>query len=91
MTRYKVWIHIEEVNEHKDHYQECTEPQEAGRFNSQQDAEDFVDHLLTQSDPSATRLHIAPPPNEKGLFRVVYVIDVNAVIKKLPHGKLTIP
>lgn len=78
MTLYKVWIHIEEINEPKDHCHDIDEPQEAGRFDSMQDARSFVDQLLLQSDPSSVRLHIAPPPNEDGLFRVVYIIDVNA-------------
>ena len=29
-------------------------------------------------DPGNVGLHIAPPPTEDGLFRVVYVIDVSA-------------
>ena len=33
-------------------------------------------------DPANEGLHIAPPPNEDGLFRVVYVIDVNAADAK---------
>ncbi|MFC1765158.1 hypothetical protein ACFL6U_24185 [Planctomycetota bacterium] len=81
MTKFKVWIHIEEINEEKDHYQEIDEPQELGRFDSNQDASTYVDQLLSQKDPSRSGLHINPPPSESGpesLFRVVYVIDLNA-------------
>ena len=33
---------------------------------------------MQRCDPANEGLHIPPPPNEDGLFRVVYVIDVNA-------------
>ena len=81
MTEYKVWIHIEEIDKEKDQCKEIDEPQEAGRFDSDQAARACVDQLLAQKDPSRTSLHIDPPPSEIGpepLFRVVYVIDLNA-------------
>jgi hypothetical protein len=80
MIKYKVWIHIEEIDEDKDHYQEIEEPQEAGRFDSEQAARHCAEHLLNQAD-GLKGLHIDPPPAETGpepLFRVVYVIDLNA-------------
>jgi len=81
MTEYKVWIHIEQVDEEKDHYQKIDEPQEVGRFDSDQAARAYVDQLLAQKNPSQTSLHINPPSCETGpepLFRVVYAIDLNA-------------
>jgi len=81
MTEYKVWIHIEKIDEEKDQCKEIDEPQELGRFDSDQTARAYVDQLLAQKDPSRTGLHIDPPPSEIGpepLFRVVYVIDLNA-------------
>ena len=85
MTEYKVWIHIEEIHEEKDQCKEIDEPQELGRFDSDQVARTYVDQLLAQKDPSRTGLHIDPPPSEIGpepLFRVVYVIDLNALNPK---------
>ena len=81
MTEYKVWIHIEEIDEEKDQCKEIDEPQEVGRFESGQVARTYVDQLLAQKDLSQTSLHIDPPPGEIGpepLFRVVYVTDLNA-------------
>ena len=31
---YKAWIHIEEIDEDKDHYKDIGEPYEAGSFNT---------------------------------------------------------
>ncbi|MFC1766655.1 hypothetical protein ACFL6U_31835 [Planctomycetota bacterium] len=76
MTEYKVWIHIEEIDEEKDHYQEIEEPQEAGKFTSEQDARLCADELLNQVNDLCRGLHIEPPPQENNIYRVVYVIDV---------------
>ena len=78
MTEYKVWIHIEEINEDKDQYQEIEEPQEAGRFSTEQAAHNCAEQLLCRIDTPPIGLHIDPPPKEEDLFRVVYVIDVGA-------------
>jgi len=81
MTEYKVWIHIEEIDEAKDHYQENDEPQEAGKFDNEQAARAYIDQLLAQQATPCAGLHIDPPPSEtdpEPLFRVVYVIDLNA-------------
>jgi hypothetical protein len=81
MTEYKVWIHIEEIDEEKDQCKEIDEPQEVGRFESGQVARTYVDQLLAQKDLSQTSLQIDPPASETGpepLFRVVYAIDLNA-------------
>ncbi|MFC1761169.1 hypothetical protein ACFL6U_03715 [Planctomycetota bacterium] len=76
MTGYKVWIHIEEIDEEKDHYREIEEPQEAGWFTSEQDARHFVDDLTIMASDQGRGLHIEPPPEEDTIYRVVYVIDV---------------
>ncbi len=82
MIQYKVWIDIEAIDEENDHYQEIEEPQEAGCFPSEQDARHYVDNLLYKGNDPYRGLHIDPPPNEKDLWRVVYVIDVNATEAK---------
>ena len=76
MTEYKVWIHIEEIDEEKDHYQEIEEPQEVGRFKSEQDAKQLADDLMSKACDPKRGLHVEPPPNQESIFRVVYVIDV---------------
>jgi len=43
---YKVWIHIEEINESKDHYLDLGTPYEAGKFNTEAEAVKFVENEL---------------------------------------------
>lgn len=95
MILYKVWIHIEAIDKSNDKYHDIDEPQEAGRFDSEQEARRLVDQMLSRSDPSATQLHIAPPPNEDNLYRVVYIIDVNGAnamgAARVAHQTMTDP
>jgi len=46
MKTYKVWIQIEEIDESQDHYSNACEPYEAGRFDSEADAVEFVENEL---------------------------------------------
>jgi len=43
---YKIWIHIEEIDEDKDHYEDIDEPYQAGSFNSKLAAKRFVENEL---------------------------------------------
>ncbi len=43
---YKVWIQIEEIDESKDHYLNISEPYEAGKFDTQAEALEFVENEL---------------------------------------------
>jgi len=43
---YKVWIQIEEIDEHKDHYVNIGLPYEAGRFDTEKTARKFVKNEL---------------------------------------------
>jgi predicted RNA-binding Zn-ribbon protein involved in translation (DUF1610 family) len=43
---YKAWIHIEEIDEGKDHYKDIGEPYEAGSFNTKTAARKFVENEL---------------------------------------------
>jgi len=43
---YKAWIHIEEIDEDKDHYKDIGEPYEAGSFNTKTTARKFVGNEL---------------------------------------------
>lgn len=42
MKQYKVWIHIEEIDEDQDEYNEVNLPEEIGCFDTLQEAEDFA-------------------------------------------------
>jgi len=42
---YKVWIHIEEDDEEKDHYQDIEEPQWLAEFDSLAEARQYVETL----------------------------------------------
>jgi predicted RNA-binding Zn-ribbon protein involved in translation (DUF1610 family) len=43
---YKIWIHIEEIDEDKDHYEDIDEPYVAGSFNTKLAAKRFVENEL---------------------------------------------
>jgi hypothetical protein len=43
---YKIWIHIEEIDEAKDHYKDIDESYEAGSFNTRTAARKFVENEL---------------------------------------------
>ena len=43
---YKIWIHIEEIDEDKDHYEDIDEPYIAGSFNTKLAARRFVENEL---------------------------------------------
>lgn len=59
MKTYKVWIQIEEIDESKDHYLNVGEPYEAGRFDSEKAAREFVENELMIIRPINTRLRNA--------------------------------
>ncbi len=43
---YKVWIHIEEIDEDADHYEDLpAEVRDAGEFNTLDEARDFANEL----------------------------------------------
>jgi len=46
MNSYKVWIHIEQVDESQDHHRTIGSPYEAGTFNSEVEAIRFVKNEL---------------------------------------------
>ena len=46
MNSYKVWIHIEQVDEGQDHHRTLDPPYEAGTFNSEAEAVRFVKNEL---------------------------------------------
>lgn len=56
MKKYKVWIQVEEIDEHKDLYQNVGEPHEAGVFAKKKDAESFIDDVLLTAEDFASRL-----------------------------------
>jgi len=43
---YKVWIHIEQIDEGRDHYLNLDPPYEAGKFDTEDAARNFVDSEL---------------------------------------------
>jgi len=55
---YKVWIHIEEIDENKDHYLDLGTPYEAGKFDTEAEAVKFVENelMITQTPNSAADL-----------------------------------
>lgn len=46
MRIYKVWIHVEEIDESRDHYMNLGLPYEAGRFDNEMAARKFVENEL---------------------------------------------
>uniref|UniRef100_A0A6M3LPR6 Uncharacterized protein n=1 Tax=viral metagenome TaxID=1070528 RepID=A0A6M3LPR6_9ZZZZ len=42
---YKVWIHVEEIDTTKDHYQECGCPFDMGEFETEDEAWDYAGML----------------------------------------------
>ncbi|RKY10614.1 MAG: hypothetical protein DRP56_00445 [Planctomycetota bacterium] len=58
MKQYKVWIHVEEIDTDRDRYQDLDLPIEAGCFESESKARQFVDNELmtTQISGSAADL-----------------------------------
>ena len=48
---YKVWIQIEEIDESKDHYLNVGEPIEAGKFDTEAEAENYIESKLLKSWP----------------------------------------
>ncbi|MHC4426464.1 MAG: hypothetical protein ACYSYV_10245 [Planctomycetota bacterium] len=54
--KYRVWIHIEEMDESAKHYRDATRPVRAGVFNTLAEAETFVDGITAGVLPK--------PPNE---------------------------
>lgn len=48
---YKVWIHIEQIDESTDHYVDIGLPYEAGVFDTEADADDFIKNELLSNKP----------------------------------------
>ena len=48
---YKVWIQIEEIDESMNHYLNMDEPIEAGKFDTETQAENFIEGKLLKSRP----------------------------------------
>ena len=47
---YKVWIHVEEIDEAKDHYEECGCPFDMGEFDNEDEAWDYAGELSRSMD-----------------------------------------
>ena len=45
MSIYKVWIHVEEIDEANDYYQECGSPLDMGGFETEDEAWDYANEL----------------------------------------------
>jgi len=52
---YKVWIQIEEIDESKDHYLNMGVPIEAGKFDTEAEAENYIESELLKSRPRRPR------------------------------------
>lgn len=59
MRTYKVWIHVEEIDESKDHYLDLGTPYEAGRFDTEAEAVKFVENELMIIRPVNIKLRKA--------------------------------
>ncbi len=59
MKTYKVWIHLEEIDESKDHYLNLGLPYEAGRFNTEAAARKFVESELMITERPNVKLRNA--------------------------------
>ncbi len=51
MKTYKVWIHIEEIDEDNDSYEDVDLPEPVGEFEALADAEALVSRLQAVADP----------------------------------------
>ena len=58
MKQYKVWIHVEEIDEDRDHYLDLDLPYEAGYFETESAARDFVEHELMTSRISSSAVDL---------------------------------
>ena len=45
MSIFKVWIHVEEIDEANDYYQECGSPFDMGKFETEDEAWDYANEL----------------------------------------------
>jgi DNA-directed RNA polymerase subunit RPC12/RpoP len=54
-STFKVWIHIEEINEDSDVYADVGEPWGVGEFDTLEEAEELREHLTRNSDATAFR------------------------------------
>ena len=46
--KYKIWVHIEEIDEEQDHYEDVTTPEELDSFDTLKDAQDFISSLTDE-------------------------------------------
>ena len=54
MKQYKVWIHVEEIDEDRDRYQDLDLPIEAGCFETEAQARQFIDDELMRTQISGS-------------------------------------
>ena len=47
--KYKVWVHIEEIDEDLDHYEDVGMPVSEGEYNTLDEAEEAVFHLTGEA------------------------------------------
>ena len=47
--KYKIWLHIEEIDEKNDHYEDMGEPEELACFDNLAEAEVYIDEILNNS------------------------------------------
>jgi hypothetical protein len=92
MKKYKVWIHVEQIDESKDIYQDVGEPYSAGVFKSQSDAENFISDELLMAKTFAAKLRIIGEIGTKFLSTLPQTDVQNySALKKLLDDALKTP
>ncbi len=92
---YKVWIHIEQIDESRDHYLNLDPPYEAGKFDTEDAARSFVDNELmaTRITGSAADLleacKVLTSYTTDLLYRLDDQIDLGDV-EEIQQAKITI-
>ena len=56
MSTYKVWVHIEEIDELTDHYEDLGIPEHMGEFHTEEEARARVTELLDEGEYILTRM-----------------------------------
>ena len=51
-VKWKVWVHVERIDEGQDSYTEPTEPEEVGEFDTEKAAIEFVATLAAREVPA---------------------------------------